>query len=78
MRPQHDPILFFRHALRAGDVGLATRVARALRSDPRYRGRVEAELRDLPPPGPSHSTPGGRLLDQLLVQLQPPHHDPGR
>jgi hypothetical protein len=76
MCPQHDPIPFLRHVLRAGDVGLVARLARALRSDPRYRGRVEAELRDLPPPGSAHTTPGGRLLDQLLVQLRPPHHNP--
>ncbi|MBA3437199.1 MAG: hypothetical protein ACR2F4_01420 [Thermoleophilaceae bacterium] len=77
MRPLHDPIPLLRHVLRAGDVGLAARLARALRSDPRYRGRVERELRALPPPGSPHVTPAGRLLDQLLVQLHPPNHSPG-
>lgn len=77
MRSQHDPIPFLRHVLRAGEVRLAARLTRALRSDPRYRGKVERELRELPPPGRPHLTPGGRLLDQLLVQLHPPDHSPG-
>ena len=77
MRPQHDPIPLLRHVLRAGDVRLATRLGRALRSDPRYRTRVERELRALPRPGPAHLTPGGRLLDQLLVQVNPPRHSSG-
>jgi len=72
MRPQHDPIPLLRHVLRAGDVRLAARLARALRTDPRYRSAVGSELRELPPPGFPHVTPGGRLLDQLLLQLHPP------
>ena len=48
MAEQHDPIAFFRHVLRAGDVVLARRLGGLLMADPRYRDRVD-EL--LPPEG---------------------------
>lgn len=73
MRADHDPIAFLRFALRSGDIELAERLARALRSDPRYRERAEAALSVLGSGGGSspHSTPGGRLLDSLLDRFAP-------
>ncbi len=73
MRTEHDPIAFLRFVLRSGDVELAERLTRALRSDPRYRERAEAVLSGLGSAGQSrHSTPGGKLLDALLDRLAPP------
>ena len=73
MRTEHDPVAFLRFALRSGDIELAERLTRALRSDPRYRDRTEAVLQALPPgAGAQHSTPGGRMLDSLLHRFEPP------
>lgn len=73
MPTEHDPIAFLRFVLRSGDIQLAERLTRALRSDPRYRERTEAMLSGLGSAGRSrHSTPGGQLLDSLLDRLAPP------
>ena len=71
MRAEHDPIAFLRFVLRSGDIELAERLTRALRSDPRYRERAEAALSALASaPRSQHSTPGGRMLDSLLDRFQ--------
>ena len=74
MPTEHDPIAFLRFVLRSGDVALAARVARALRSDPRYRKRAEQALSALRAStgAHEHSTPGGRILDSLLDRFAPP------
>ena len=73
MRAEHDPIAFLRFVLRSGDIELAERLTRALRSDPRYRAGAEAALSGLAPTDrPKHSTPGGRMLDSLLDRFEPP------
>ncbi len=73
MRAEHDPIAFYRFVLRSGDVELAERLTRALRSDPRYRERAEAALQALALRDRSrHSTPGGRMLDSLLDRFASP------
>lgn len=73
MRREHDPIAFLRFVLRSGDIELAERLTRALRSDPRYRERAEAALSGLARAGRSrHATPGGRMLDSLLDRFEPP------
>ena len=72
MRAEHDPIAFLRFVLRSGDIDLAERLTRALRSDARYRDRAEAALSRLAPAGRAqHSTPGGRMLDSLLDRFEP-------
>jgi len=70
---EHDPTAFLGFVLRSGDIDLAERLTRALRSDPRYRLRTEAAMRGLPPPSEDrHSTPGGRLLDSLADRFAAP------
>jgi hypothetical protein len=73
MRAEHDPVAFLRFVLRSGDIELAQRLTRALRSDPRYRERADAALSALVPARHSHHcTPGGRMLDTLLDRFKPP------
>jgi hypothetical protein len=69
MAEQHDPIAFFRHVLRAGDVALARRLGRLLMADPRYRDLALAELAALGAPGSAGSTPAGAALTRLSSRL---------
>ena len=75
MHTKHDPIAFYRHVLRSGDVQLARRLTRVLHADPEYRSQAASVLRALPAPHGGRTTPGGRMLDELLARMEIPHAD---
>lgn len=69
MPPQHDPIAFYRHVLRSGDVPLADLLTRMLRRDPRSREQAERALASLPRMPGGRSPAAARVVASLTERL---------